>query len=106
MNITTANSIEKYLKVIRGLRKRWKVRRYDELWFPAEDARHYDTRLRPRLYRPREGKAMKRVGTLQSIENDLYEEFIRWASALSDETPRGDEDWDWYGLVPIFETNG
>src|SRR5208337_3866265 len=99
MNITPAHSIERYLRLIRRLRKSWKLRRHRELWFRAEDARHYETRLRPRLYRPREGKAVKPVGTLQLIENDLYEEFRRCASALSDTTPQEDEDWDWYFLM-------
>src|SRR5262249_5035553 len=52
MLTTTAKSIGKYLNVVDKIRQQWKVEKHLELWFRAEDLRHYDTRLQPGLYRP------------------------------------------------------
>jgi len=96
----TANSLSKFLAAVATIRKRWKIRRRDELWFRAEDAKHRKTRLQPGLYRPRESGLRKSVNTLLKLENELYEEFQRCASQLSDaRLTSTDWDWDSYFLM-------
>ena len=96
----TANSLSKFLAAVATIRKRWKISRRDELWFRAEDAKHRKTRLQPGLYRPRESGLRKSVNTLLKLENELYEEFQRCASQLSDaRLTSTDWDWDSYFLM-------
>lgn len=84
-----------------GFRQMWNTPDEKELWFRGE-ARQHPTLLRPELYRPRKNadggdQALKPVGDLLKIENDLYEEFQRCAVQLSIErTPEDDWDWDSY----------
>lgn len=94
MSELTANSLSSYLAVVAKIRKRWKVPKRDELWFRAEDVRHRKTKLQPGLYRPRESGLRKSVNVLLKLENDLYEEFQRCASQLSDAKLTSD-DWEW-----------
>lgn len=100
MSQQSANSLSSYLAAVARIRKRWKVPRRDELWFRAEDARHRKTRLQPGLYRPRESGLRKSVNTLLKLENELYEEFQRCASQLSDaKLTSTDWEWDSYFLM-------
>ena len=89
-----ANSLGGYLSLVRGIRKRWKVTKRDELWFRAEDARYRKTHLQPGLYRPRESGKRKSIKNLLELENDLYEEFRRCAVQLSD-ARSSSHDWEW-----------
>jgi hypothetical protein len=73
------------------------------LWFRAEDARHRKTRLQPGLYRPRESGLRRSVRSLLELENDLYEEFQRCASQLSDaKLSSNDWEWDSYYLMQHY----
>lgn len=89
-----ANSLGAYLSSVRGLRRRWKVPKRDELWFRAEDSKYSKTHLQPGLYRPRKNGTRKSVDRLLELENDLYEEFQRCAPQLSD-ARSGSHDWEW-----------
>src|SRR5579862_2387487 len=96
----TANSVGEYLDVVARVREKWRIRKHLELWFRAEDSRHYDTRLQPGIYRPREHHRRRSVDKLLEIDNFLYREFDRCATQLSaaDASAVNDE-WDCYFLM-------
>jgi hypothetical protein len=93
----TTNPLADYLSTVAELRKTWKVKDHQELWFRAEDATHSATRLQPGLYRPREGAARKPIKELLKLECELYEEFRRCAPQLTDKSI--DDEWDAYFLM-------
>jgi hypothetical protein len=90
-----------YLSAVNQLRKQWKVPGNDELWFRAEDASHFNTRLMPGLYRPRKGRITRdRVQDLLELERELYEEFGRCGPQLSPaDSVAIDDEWDSYFLM-------
>jgi len=94
-------SVEELLSTVRKLRRRWKLRKHEELWFRAEDAKHRKTKLRPMLFRPRTSGKMKSVKSLLEIEADLFDEFQRCATQLSDLrlSVDAENDWPWYFLM-------
>jgi hypothetical protein len=57
----------------------WRLGEDKELWFRGEGRDHQETLLRPELYRPRKGRALRAIDDLLDIESDLYEEFQRCA---------------------------
>jgi hypothetical protein len=100
VSVRIARSLGDYLSTVSKLRKRWKIPRHLELWFRAEDAAHRTTHLQPGVYRQRESGLRKTVEKLQEIENDLYEEFRRCATQLSQsDTNSIDDEWDSYFLM-------
>ena len=100
MIVKVAKSLSAYLAAVNAVRKRWRVPRRDELWFRAEDAHHRRTMLQPGLYRPRDSGKRKSVTRLLEIENDLYDEFRRCATQLSDTRLEvGEEEWESYFLM-------
>jgi hypothetical protein len=84
---------------VRELREEWKVPPNKELWFRGETEK-YQTRLRPKLYRPAGGRSLKPSAELLEIESDLYEYFQHCGSSLCD-TPlkQNSREWDWYFLM-------
>lgn len=92
-------SLDEYLGQVANLRAQWQLPQEKELWFRAEDARYESSRLRPRLYRPIEGKASRSVEELLAIENRLYKEFERCATQLCDVRAGEDWEWEWYFLM-------
>lgn len=99
VSVKEAHSVDEYLAAVKAVRKQWHIPRSDELWFRAEDARYQNTHLRPGVYRPREGGRPKAIGHLLKIENELYEEFERCATQLSNVAPGEDWEWEWYFLM-------
>lgn len=99
--VAQVRSLEDFLSTVRKLRREWRMRSYQELWFRAEDLAHLRTHLQPGLYRPREGsRARKPIQTLLGLENELYEEFRRCASQLSPaDVGLIDDEWDSYFLM-------
>jgi hypothetical protein len=91
-------SLDEYLARVRLTRDEWDVPDHKELWFRAEDEKHLKTHLKPGLYRPRKDAKRKSVKALLELENDLYEEFRRCATQLTDLTLE-DEEWDSYFLM-------
>ena len=84
---------------VREIREDWRVSAHKELWFRGEGMKH-DTLLRPKLYRPPEGRIMKPVPELLDIENSLYDDFMRCGIQLCEEKlEEEDRDWDWYFLM-------
>jgi hypothetical protein len=94
MSDKVANSLGQYLTIVSNIRKQWKVPSRKELWFRAEDAKYSKTHLQPGLYRPRDSGKRKSTDNLLELENDLYSEFRRCATQLSDVRARSD-DWEW-----------
>jgi hypothetical protein len=95
-----ARSLGEYLSTVGRIRKRWNVPQHLELWFRAEDTLHRKTHLQPGVYRQRESGLRKSVDKLLEIENDLYEEFGRCATQLSQsDTDSIDDEWDSYFLM-------
>jgi hypothetical protein len=89
-----AASLGQYFSIVSRIRRRWHIPKKDELWFRAEDAQHRKTHLQPGLYRPRDSGIRKSIPNLLELENDLYDEFRRCATQLSDVRSNGD-DWEW-----------
>lgn len=92
------HSAGEVLAAVRKIRKEWHLSEDMELWFRAEDAEHFNTRLQPRLYRPAKGKARKPVQELLALEDEYHDEFVRCADQLCESKPEHDADWDWYFL--------
>jgi hypothetical protein len=93
-------SLAAYLSTVGKIRKRWNVPNHLELWFRAEDTLYRKTHLQPCLYRQRESGLRKSVDKLLEIENDLYEEFGRCATQLSQSDANSiDDEWDSYFLM-------
>lgn len=100
MSLKVARSLGDYLSTVSKIRKRWKVPKHLELWFRAEDTSHRKTHLQPGIYRQRDSGIRKSVDKLLEIENDLYEEFGRCATQLSQtDTDSIDDDWASYFLM-------
>lgn len=100
MSVKVSRSLGEYLSTVGEIRKRWNAPKHLELWFRAEDASHRNTHLQPCIYRPRESGQRKSVDNLLQIENDLYEEFRRCATQLSQsDTNSIDDEWESYFLM-------
>jgi hypothetical protein len=54
MEEPTVDSLSEFTNCVREIRKFWNVPPHEELWFRGE-AEEYDSRLRPKLYRPLKG---------------------------------------------------
>jgi FRG domain len=93
-------SLGEFVCRVGEIREDWRVDTHKELWFRGEGQKHEKSLLRPQLYRPPNGRAMKSVPELLKIENDLYEYFQRCGVQLCDQKPGEAEwDWDWYFLM-------
>lgn len=100
MKTITATSLEKYLNIVARVRRQWAIPKHLELWFRAEDQRHYASRLQPGVCRQRESGLRKSADKLLEIENDLYEDFRRCATQLSvSDAPSIDDEWNSYFLM-------
>jgi len=98
VSLKISRSLGEYLSTVGEIRRRWNVSKHLELWFRAEDTSHRKTHLQPGIYRQRESGLRRSVDKLLEIENDLYEEFGRCATQLSDANSIHDE-WDSYFLM-------
>jgi hypothetical protein len=100
MSTIGVRSLGQYLSAVKAIRKRWKIPKYFELWFRAEDASHRKTHLQPGIYRQRESGFRKSVDKLLEIESDLYDEFGRCATQLSlTDVTIIDDEWSSYFLM-------
>jgi FRG domain len=95
----TIKSLGDFTKEVVEFRDRWRVSDDKELWFRGEDRDFEETRLVPKLYRSKDGEAIK-VSRLLKIEDQLCNEFSRLGTQLCE--PKIDpeyEYWDWYFLM-------
>lgn len=51
--------LSEFIDRVRDIRKDWRVLDHKELWFRGEGEKHEKSLLRPNLYRPPKGAAMK-----------------------------------------------
>jgi len=94
-------SLGEFTDRVQRLRGLWGLARHKELWFRGEARDYGQTILHPELYRPTSaGSPLKPIWKLLNIENDLYDEFRRFAVERSSEkTSEDDWDWDSYFLM-------
>jgi len=76
----TVKTLGEFTERVRKIRQDWSD--HEELWFRGESKKH-ETALHPKLYRPREKRALKPVPELLKIENELCDEFQRCGFQLS-----------------------
>jgi hypothetical protein len=88
----TTNTLGEFAAAVKKLRRHWELKSHQELWFRGEARDYKNTILRPELYRPAEGAALKPIPELLDIENELHEEFKRNAVEYAD---RVDDEWEW-----------
>src|ERR1700731_3260006 len=93
-------SLGKFIDRVHEIRKDWRVLDHKELWFRGEGESHDTSLLRPNLYRPPKGTAMKSIQDLLNIECELYDDFQRCGAQLCNERiEEAYRDWDWYYLM-------
>src|SRR5215469_13343817 len=93
-------SLSDFTSKVVEFRARWRVPDNKEVWFRGEDRDFGETKLVPKLYRPKKDEPLKRVTKLLDIENQLSDEFSRLGAQLCE--PKIDpeyENWDWYFLM-------
>lgn len=93
-------SLGDFVQRVAGWRRHWRVPDHKEMWFRGEGKRHEGTLLRPELYRPRSGSALREVSELLDTESELYEEFRRCADQFrTGILDREYWNWDSYFLL-------
>jgi len=92
------HSLDDYLSTVHLIREEWEIQDHKDLWFRAEDETHFKTRLQPCLYRPKDDGKRKPIDGLLELEDDLYREFTRCATQLT-ELRLEDDEWDPYFLM-------
>lgn len=103
VNAEIARSLGEYHSTVRRIRKDWRVPKHKELWFRAEDSLYRKTHLQPGLYRPSRRGVRKSVHKLLELENDLYEEFGRCKTQLSEiKDDKSEWEWDYYFLMQHY----
>lgn len=84
-------TLGEFLDVVAKIRAKWQVKTKNELWFRGEGRDYQETRLRPSLYRPAPGYALKSPLDLIEIEDDLFQRFLH----VSADMTGGDTGDDW-----------
>src|SRR5258708_7992428 len=93
-------SVADFLNKVTEFRKHWKVEKDKELWFRGEGQDFGETKLTPKLYRPKKGESLRPVTELLKMEKDVYDEFSRLGTQLGEPQIEPEyEDWDWYFLM-------
>jgi len=91
----TAKTLGGFLDIVADIRAKWQVKNEKELWFRGEGRDYQETRLRPSLYRPVTGFALKSPLDLIEIEDDLFQRFLH----VSVDMPGGNTDDDSFSYV-------
>ena len=96
-----AESVREFLTRVEEVREAFEFEQ-DDVWGPwfRGQQRHY-WRLNPKLYRDYGG-----FGNVKKdhLEDEIREEFIVRAPALSETRPASNDDWEWYFLMQHFGT--
>jgi len=92
-----ARTLGGFLDIVAKIRTTRQVKSKKELWFRGEGRDYQDTRLRPSLYRPLNGFALKSPADLIEIEDDLFQRFLHVAADMPGGNP--DDDWFSYALM-------
>ena len=98
--ITHAKDVSEFVKWVGEVRKHFDFTD-DDPWVPWFRGQCANWDLCPKLYRGEYGdkERLKR----QHIEDEIREEFIVRAPALSESIPSPDDDWGWYFLMQHYE---
>ena len=106
MKITVdVDRLGSFSDAVAKIRDFWSLRSWEELWFRGESADYRETRLRPALYRPAKGKALKLPQDLISIEDDLFQYFQHNSTELAKQAglnEDSDDPWGTYFLIQHF----
>jgi hypothetical protein len=95
-NKNEISSVSKFLKRVEEIRDDWWSKDKDDPWMPwFRGHQRADWKLRPKLYRDYEPKRREKL----RIEDEMREEFVIRAPALSHIRPSDQPDWDWYFLM-------
>lgn len=90
------SSVGDFLKHVEEIRQTWWAKDKDDPWMPwFRGHQRADWKLCPKLYRDYEPKRRERL----RIEDEMREEFVVRAPALSHIKPSDQPDWDWYFLM-------
>jgi hypothetical protein len=100
------NCLGRFIDRVSELRDSWwGLANHKELWFRGEGRDYGETILRPELYRPVQGVALKPIWNLLKIENDLHDEFQSNAVNRCDEKI-SEEEWDWDSYLLMQHQSG
>lgn len=93
----SVKTLGELLDAVEVIRSTWQVKNSKELFFRGEGRDYGETKLRPSLYRPSAGFALKSPPDLIEIEDDLFRRFLHDSTDLSDES--ADDSWASYFLM-------
>jgi hypothetical protein len=97
-NKNEASSVSEFLKRVKEIRDDWWSHDQDP-WMPwFRGHQRADWKLQPKLYRD----YGPRLVDMLHIEDEIREEFVVRAPALSHIKPAEQSDWDWYFLMQHF----
>jgi hypothetical protein len=105
MELEPVKDLGDFLKAVAKIRKAWEPKDWEELWFRGEGHVHPETKLRPALYRPAEGKSLKLPVDLIDVEDDLYQYFQHNSTELAKQESVGedaDDPWGSYFLMQQY----
>jgi hypothetical protein len=95
-NKNEVSSASEFLKRVKEIRDDWWSEDKDDPWMPwFRGHQRADWKLQPRLYRDYAKKLREKL----RIEDEIREEFVVRAPALSHIRPSDQPDWDWYFLM-------
>jgi hypothetical protein len=95
--MATVKKLGEFLDQIEIIRSTWQVKSQKELFFRGEGRDYGDTKLRPSLYRPAKGFALKSPADLIDIEDDLFKRFLHDSTELSQDDTS--DRWGSYFLM-------
>ena|ERR1051326_6260536 len=78
--------------MVAGLQEKWECELDSDLWFRGESARHENTSLVPKVYRP-----SRPVDELLETEYRIWQDFVRCGEQLCEVIP--EDDFEWYFLI-------
>ena len=95
-NKNEVSNVSEFLKRVKEIREDWWSQDKDDPWMPwFRGHQRADWKLQPRLYRDYGPKLVDML----FIEDEIREEFVVRAPALSQIKPAEQSDWDWYFLM-------
>jgi FRG domain len=95
-NKNEISNVSEFLKRVKEIREGWWAKDKDDPWMPwFRGHQRADWKLCPKLYRDYEPKRREKL----RIEDEMREEFVVRAPALSHIRPADQPDWDWYFLM-------
>jgi hypothetical protein len=95
-NKNEVSNVSDFLKRVKEIRDDWWSKDKDDPWIPwFRGHQRANWKLQPRLYRDYDQRQREKL----HIEDEIREEFVVRAPALSHIKPSDQSDWDWYFLM-------